>query len=61
LVVMSLWVYGVVLLIIVVRVEGVALLILFIVPIRVVDVFDRVLLCPVSASSSGVDLNRDSL
>jgi hypothetical protein len=33
LVVMSLWVYGVVLLIIVVRVEGVALLILFIVPI----------------------------
>lgn len=60
-VVMSLWVYGVVLLIIVVRVEGVALLILFIVPIRVVDVFDRVLLCPVSASSSGVDLNRDSL
>jgi hypothetical protein len=61
LVVMSLWVYGVVLLIIVVRVEGVALLILFIVPIRVVDVFDRVLLCPVSASSSGVDLNRDLL
>jgi hypothetical protein len=58
---MSLWVYGVVLLIIVVRVEGVALLILFIVPKRVVDVFDRVLLCPVSASSSGVDLNRDSL
>ena len=60
-VVMSLWVYGVVLLIIVVRVEGVALLILFIVPIRVVDVFDRVLLGPVSASSSGVDLNRDLL
>ena len=58
---MSLWVYGVVLLIIVVRVEGVALLILFIVPIRVVDVFDRVLLGPVSASSSGVDLNRDLL